>query len=279
MSEVIQGLFLNMNPMVAWAGLNAASRVVKQIKILNVDNEDESLVFSSADGSPFQFSQKLIYFFSEEQSLIFKATLKTEGENLIVNQPEQVMALEEDEKQKYQELINGFLSELNAGTPDPLSSFSLDDDDDEKTVDAEENIAITAGEKVAEDWFKSIMSEHDASLFETELSHITLEEEDQMYEGMRASPRAKPPEGKTLTVQVKDESRPQSTYSLYDLSRGGLSFLVFAKDEFAVGEVLLIKAFDVNKFEEPMEAEIKVVREADEMGIQYKVGCEFKNAQ
>lgn len=280
MSEVIQGMFLTMNPIVCWSGNSPANRIVKKIKIQNVDNETETLVFKPSESEILPFvSDSSLFFFSEEQKMIFKGqTSDASEESLVIKQPDSIMILEEADVNKYKDLISQFISELNAGAPDPLASFSLDDDEETSDSDTHDD-TIAAGEKVAVDWFKNVMSEHDASLFEQELSHITLEEEDELYEGMRSSPRAKPPEGKTLTVQIIDESRPQSTYTLYDLSRGGLSFLVFAKDEFSPGEILFIRAFDVNKFETPIEAEIKVVREADEMGIQYKVGCEFISAR
>ena len=130
-------------------------------------------------------------------------------------------------------------------------------------------------EKIDSAWHSKSMSKKDAALFEEELSFVTLDEEDKIFEGKRAAPRAKPPEGKMVTVQIDDASRPQSTHPLYDLSQGGIAFLVFAKEDFNPGEILHVKAFDTKKFDEPMIAEVKAVREADEMGIQYKVGCQF----
>jgi hypothetical protein len=280
MSEVIQGMFLNMSPIVCWSGNSPDNRIVKKIKIQNVDNETETLVFTPNEPELLPFENGSIFFFSEEQKMIFKGEIvELTQEKMLIKQPETLMLLEEADVDKYKELISQFISELNADAPDPFASFSLDDDDEQTSAALEDDSTIAAGEKVAADWFKKVMSEHDASLFEQELSHVTLEEEDELFEGVRSSPRAKPPEGKMLTVQIKDESRPQSTFTLYDLSRGGLSFLVFSKDEFSEGETLFIRAFDVNKFESPIEAEVKVVREADEMGIQYKIGCEFISAQ
>lgn len=132
-----------------------------------------------------------------------------------------------------------------------------------------------SNEKLTTAWHVNIMSKSDAALFEQELSFVTLDEEDKIFEGKRTTPRAKPPEGKMVTVQVGDGSRAQSTHPLYDLSQGGFAFLVFSLDEFNKDETVLIKAFDTKKFDEPMAAKIMAIREADEMGIQYKVGCQF----
>lgn len=130
-------------------------------------------------------------------------------------------------------------------------------------------------DKIDTKWEATSMSDHDSNIFETELSFVTLEDEDEMYANKRTSPRSKPPEGKMVTIQVADGSRPQATYPLYDLSRGGFAFLVFAKEEFNSGEDIHIKAFDTKKFETPMDGIVRSIREADEMGIQYKVGCQF----
>jgi hypothetical protein len=132
-----------------------------------------------------------------------------------------------------------------------------------------------SNEKLSTSWHVKSMSVSDAALFEQELSFVTLDEEDKIFEGKRTTPRARPPEGKMVTVQVGDESRVQSTHPLHDLSQGGFAFLVFSKEEFASGEVLHIKAFDTNKFDDPMVGKVMAVREADDMGIQYKVGCQF----
>lgn len=121
-------------------------------------------------------------------------------------------------------------------------------------------------------------SESDQAFFEQELSYVTLDEEDKKYEGQRNAPRAKPPEGKMIIIQTKDGSKPQETLPLYDLSRGGMGFMTFSESAYAKGEVLNVYGFDNKNFDEPMFAIIRSVREADEMGIQYKCGCQFIDA-
>ena len=97
-------------------------------------------------------------------------------------------------------------------------------------------------------------------------------------EGERNAPRAKPPEGKMIIVQTKDMSKSQETLPLYDLSRGGMGFMTFSESAYAKGEVLNVYGFDNKSFDEPMFAIIRSVREADEMGIQFKCGCQFIDA-
>lgn len=282
MTEVIQGLYLDLSPVVAWQS-SAQNRVIYPVKISNVDNETDQLSFKATNNEVLTFTDDTIFFFSEGQSVLFKAhKTKMAGMELDVFIPEEMKILGEAEKEQYATMIQSFITEIQATIKGP--SLDWDDDDDEDTIDssAEGDASFNPSAdfdspeaKTIYENLKSTLSEHDANLLETELGSITLEEEDALYEGMRASPRAKPPEGKMVTVQISDESLGQTTHPLYDLSTGGLSFLVFSKDEFSVGQKLLVKAFDINQFENPLLTEVKVVREADDMGIQYKVGCQF----
>lgn len=270
MSEVIQGLFLSLNPIVSWDVAPDLTRKIHPVKISDVSNDEDSLTFTLDQQPNFEFTEKIVFFYSEEQKIIFKSEIKqVEAGTLIVNIPSEIKKLDDKDNAAMAEMIALFNTEINFSKEDALS-LSLDDDDDPISPDEG---------SLEPDWFVKSMSDHDANLFSTELSSITLDEEDKIFEGVRSAPRAKPPEGKMVTLQIHDESRPQSTYTLYDLSQGGLSFLVFSKGEFNVGERLLIKAFDTNRFEAPMITEVKAIREADDMGIQYKVGCQFDESE
>jgi hypothetical protein len=292
MAEVVQGMFLDFNPIVCWEISADNIRTIYPVKIQNVNNDTETLTFISSKEEELVLNQTLIFFYSEEQKAIFKSEIESKsGSELIVKIPEEIKKLENGEEKQFEGMLNSFSSDAEFTGASSFDAFSLDDDDDEAEVPVVETLSPTApmsGEnfdtkmsfsgttdKIETMWVTKTMSAHDADLFATELSYIALEEEDKMFEGVRDAPRAKPPEGKMLTVQVDDDSRPQSTHTLYDLSQGGLSFLVFSKDEFNEGETLLIKAFDTKKFEQPMITQVKAIREADDLGIQYKVGCQF----
>lgn len=290
MSEVIQGIFLDFNPVVCWQVNASSKRTIYPMKINNVNNDDETLTFLCSKEDEINFDQEVIFFYSEEQKSIFKSQfISKTGPQLIVKIPEEIKKLEEVEEEEFSGMLNSFSSDSSFTGADALGAFSLDDDEDETTKGEVDESPFSRGtehiethqsfssstEKIDTMWITKSMSDHDANLFETELSYVALEEEDKIFEGVRSTPRAKPPEGKMITVQLEDESLPQSTHTLYDLSQGGLSFLVFSKGEFSEGQKLLIKAFDTKKFEEPMLTEVKAIREADDMGIQYKVGCQF----
>ncbi|MFT6633454.1 MAG: c-di-GMP-binding flagellar brake protein YcgR [Bacteriovoracaceae bacterium] len=292
MSEVIQGMFLDFNPIVTWEVSAENIRTIYPVKIQNVNNDDDTLTFVSSKEENLAFSQSTIFFYSEEQKAIFKSSIDSQaGSQLIVKIPKEIKKLEVGEEEQFVGMLDSFSSDSGFTGASGLDNFSLDDDEDEnpqgENTSINDNSSITADnfdtkmsfsgstDKIETMWVTKTMSAHDADLFATELSYIALEEEDKIFEGVRAAPRAKPPEGKMLTVQIEDNSRPQSTHTLYDLSQGGLSFLVFSRDEFNEGERLLVRAFDTKKFDKPMLTEVKAIREADDLGIQYKVGCQF----
>ena len=267
-AEIIQGLFVVFTPSIAWQNTAAGERKLYQFKIQDVNNEKESLLFVTDDDTSHIQSNEIIFVFSDELKALFKANVaEALPGNVSIEQPKEVLKLDESDLKKYENLLKDLQGELKAGVPE----LSLDLDEEEA-----EDVALPSAEETSPNMWMSLgMNEHDANLIANELSYITLDEEDKMFEGMRAAPRAKPPEGKMVTLQSFDSTKAQVTLSLYDLSQGGLSFLVFAKDDFEIGEKIYIKAFDINKFETPMIAEIKAIREADDLGIQYKVGCQF----
>jgi|LULF01.1.fsa_nt_gb hypothetical protein len=259
-SEVIQGFFLALNPIIVWENIaDNDQRKIHAVKIENVDNETESLSFVDTAGRTFQFSGPELFFFSEDHDIIFKTVLNhIEGAKLVVKSPHQVKCLEADEKLRFEDQLNSFKASL-----DDLNKIDTHNEADANEPSFDHSQLFDS------------LSEHDSDLLKSQMGHITLEEEDKAFEDVRESPRAKPEEGKMVTVQTADESKAQATYGLYDLSQGGLSFLVFSKDEYYLGEKIRLKAFDIKKFESPMLLEVKSIREADELGIQYKVGCQF----
>ena len=128
---------------------------------------------------------------------------------------------------------------------------------------------------VDDPWSMDTMSSHDSDLFEQELSFISLDEEDKLYADKRAAPRAKPPEGKMVTIQSQIPGKKAGVYTLHDLSQGGMGFIIYDKNEYEREEIINILGFDDKSFEQPMVVQIKAIREADELGVQFKVGCAF----
>lgn len=264
-AEIVQLMGMSLSPMVAWE-TNDSGRIVHDVKLGEINNDTEQFVFK---GVSLGFKSDTIFFYCKDQSVIFKTSLvSNDGNQIVVKIPDVMKELEEADRGKVEGMIQAFENNAKKDEPQELAAGL---NEAGQIVDS----FGFANNHEDEDWLTKTLSEHDANLLREELSYITLEEEDEMFADKRATPRAKPPEGKMITVQVENNARPQSTYMLYDLSQGGLSFLIFTQDEFSVGETVYIKAFDTKKFETPITSVVKAIREADQLGIQFKVGCEF----
>ena len=293
--------------LILWQLVNE-KRVIFPVFLSKADNSGVSV--SSANNKDFSLEEQAAYFFCKNKNMIFKSELKEYfGSNAQFKLPEHMKLLDQVDQDAVEDLVNIFDHEMiyvegegraNQHYVESMVAGSgegniADDGLMRGTVAGTETVhqaerksartevidkyqkASTKTERISTKWAVTSMSAADAALFEEELSYITLEEEDKKFEGMRAAPRAKPPEGKMVTVQEVSGVRAKGSYLLYDLSRGGFSFLVFNQDEFKAGEVVHILAFDTNKFDQPMIGEVKSVREADELGVQFKVGCQFVN--
>jgi hypothetical protein len=63
MSEVIQGMFLDFNPIVTWEVSAENIRTIYPVKIQNVNNDDDTLTFVSSKEENLAFSQSTIFFY------------------------------------------------------------------------------------------------------------------------------------------------------------------------------------------------------------------------
>ena len=267
MSELIQAMFSNSNPIISWETNLSGKRTIAPVKLSNIFNEEGIIAFTTADSKAINFQGTILFFFSEDQKIIFKAKInQLDGGNLRIELPEEIKLLDESDDTQFSNLIDSFQNGHDFDQTLALGGSGTGKNEQ-------------SGAEIEDGWYENSMSVHDIDLFKAELASITLEDEDKIYEGMRTSPRSKPPEGKMVLVQPASEARAQSSFLLYDLSQGGFSFLVFSKEEFSIDEHIVIKAFDTKKFDVPMKGIVKSIREADDLGVQYKVGCMFVSEQ
>lgn len=291
--EVFEKVRSDRSMLILWQ-VQDGKRKINSIYLEKIEDEDGLLYFSSAKADPLALDSQNVFFFCKAHNFIFKSSLVTQDNiEAVIKTPSEIKLLEKEDHAGMADLIDVFNEEKifveGEGRGNLKYEEKLVSGRGEANINKEKYMVgktntdkidkfrsdNTATEKLSTKWAVKSMSAADTALFEEELSYITLEEEDKQFEEMRSAPRAKPPEGKMVTVQEQSGERPQGTYPLYDLSRGGISFLVFSKEEFNAGEVINVLGFDTKKFDEPMIAHVRSVREADQLGIQYKVGCQF----
>lgn len=263
-------------------------RVIFYSHLSSFEVEDNTLSFSTISDEAYVFDSEEIYFYIENFKLIFKAEqISIQNNFLTVHYPDELKMLDKNEDNNLKKVFMG-INPAFIQNPPKAEGVTLETDQGSEnelvkgagranTMSSDFERVNGTNEIIDTVWKGSTggQSDHDKEFFEKELSYVTLDEEDKKYEGQRDAPRAKPPEGKFIIVQTKDLSRPQETLPLYDLSRGGMGFMVFSSEAYSQGETLNVYGFDSKKFDNPMLAIVRSVREADEKGIQFKVGCEF----
>lgn len=121
-------------------------------------------------------------------------------------------------------------------------------------------------------------TDRDQTFLQDELQLLTIDEEDKLYADKRESPRARPKVNRIIKVQC--EANPEiHLLKLFDLSRGGLSFLTMEPHLFQKGDQVRFVGFDSFDLDDPLFATVMSLREVDELQIEFKVGCKFVEGQ
>lgn len=273
---------------------NSNKRSIYRVILLSCRDEENLLKVENLEKSrDFELPEDVVYFFVEKSHLIFKSPkLQVEGDTLTGSLPHELKVLSDEESARlysaFRELdphrqeedydygLKGVKSapEFEFGdSPEKGYEFEVGEAAEKENPYMElEARTDKINTKLAG---KKNQSARDKAIFEEELSFISLDEEDKLYADKRGAPRARPPEGKMVTMQVADGSRDGGAYTLFDLSQGGLSVLSFSESDYKSGELVHIQAFDTRVLDEPMLAEVKSVRSADDQGIQFKIGMQF----
>lgn len=276
-------------------------RVIYKVNLNEVKSGMEKLTMSSLENKNFYFKSGKLYFYVEEHKALFSADqISIQSNYLECKAPSEVKFLDEESDNKIKDvfrsidatlLIQGKYSfdaseeNIKEFTFDYESSSVLSNDHNlvrgfkgdkmsDLTLDTQTEKISTKMKGTIAAGYKG-QSDSDKSLFEEELSFITVDEEDKIYEGQRAAPRARPPEGKRVTVCKRSDSTKEGEFLLFDLSRGGCSFTLEDELFFEKGEVLHLLAFDEKKFDDPMLVKVMNVREVDQTKESFKVGCKF----
>lgn len=286
-----QDLIITKRPAIIWqVDGDAQQRRLFRGIVLACRNQENILKIECIEKNrEFSLSSPKVYFYVEQVQLMFSANKKGLDQlQLTTDLPAELHRLSENEHDKilqafaqidptrkmeilrYQQRAADYDFEARATGPDEyrFSGAGGTDDFDNYYVRVPGFRDETLEPKVEQ-------SERDRSIFEEELSFVSLDEEDKLYAAKRGSPRARPPEGKTVTMQLASGKGSPGVFPLFDLSRGGLAVLSFEEKEYRAGDLVHIQSFDHKTLDRPMVAEVKSVRPADDLGVQFKVGMQF----
>lgn len=212
-------------------------RQVMRARIDSHENDSKKLMLTS-EGA-FNFKGPMVYVYIEAFQSIFRAeALEYSDSSIALGYPNEMRFLEPE----FRGIIQGAFASID---PELVSGTT-------------------------ETQYQS-----DADIFQSELDEfLSPDDEDKMFAGQRAAPRARPKKTKMVTASASG-SEDIKVYELFDLSQGGMSFLCLDEKFFKVGNQVLVHAFDEKNFESPMIAEVMGVRPADELGVQFKIGLKF----
>lgn len=270
--KYFQGLITSKKSALVWQlDENSKKRSLYRVIFLSARREEDILKAESLEKNrDFLLPRDDLYFYVDSYQLLFKSSkINVEGHIYEGGLPKQIKVLNEQEREQ----ILAAFAEIDPAKKEIYLDYTRKKKEQPAYEAAEDPVEL--GYELETAAGKKEQSERDREIFESELSFVALDEEDKLYADKRNAPRARPPEGKMVTMQISDGSRDQGVYSLFDLSRGGLSVLTFSEDEFSPGDVVHIQAFDDRVLDEPMVAEVKSSRPADEQGIQFKIGMMF----
>lgn len=256
--KYFQEFIAEQRPALIWQlDENSQKRSLRRVALSSARKEEDTLKARALEkNKDFHLPRDDVYFYVASARLMFKSfKVNVEKETYIGRLPNILRVLNDEEHDKIMQALLALEPEkaqlvLDYGKPPKGPA-------EEREIDYSQ-------------WLKT---PRDREIFEAELSFMALDEEDAIYADQREAPRARPTEGKTVTLKLAD--REPSEYSLFDLSRGGLSVLAFFEGEFEKGDVVYITGFDDKQLDEPMKAEVKSLRPADEQGMQFKFGMMF----
>ena len=120
-------------------------------------------------------------------------------------------------------------------------------------------------------------SNRDQQLLKSEFG-LTVDEEDKLFAGQRAAPRARPKDDKWVKV-VRGIGEAALPYKLFDLSQGGMGFVSFDETEFPKGSDIHVVGFNDFELDDPLLGTIMSIRPMDGVLSEFKIGVKFSEGQ
>lgn len=202
-----------------------------------------------------------IYFYAEIFQLIFKTTiLNSNAYSVSVRIPDEIHLLDEKEVKtlESQPGLSTYWKSKRLVTPS----------DNPDHLGSDYVIIKSMAQRTS----------RDQKFLENEFDMPSLDEEDLMFADKRESPRAKPTAEKWVKIQ-KVGTEGIDLFILYDLSRGGISFIVIGEEDYPKGTKVNIMGFEKFDLDDPLVGKIMSLRPTDEYKVEFKVGVKFDEGQ
>jgi hypothetical protein len=251
-------------------------RSVFQGKCTNIDLDNERIMFECNED--LSFVEEEIFFYSKENKMIFKAIDFNFQETFLdMKFPEEFISLSTAENEKYAEKSNRV-----KGTTEHFKDETMSTDSErEKITTKSMSGKVGAQANLGGQMSGSIKTEKISSRMTANLStdkistkqSVKTIDEDKAFEHQRAAPRARPKVQKRVTLHIKGRPETSQEYDLFDLSMGGMSFVITSKDLLQKNDELELTYFDAKPIETLMIGIIRNIRE--EEPDRFRVGVQF----
>lgn len=130
-------------------------------------------------------------------------------------------------------------------------------------------------------WSAKSMAERsvrDQDFLNLEFNSLSLDEEDILFADKRESPRVRPKKQKLVKV-IKKGDPVSNLFELFDLSRGGMSFVTTLPDYFPKGCEIFVMGFDSFDLDDPLIGTVMGHRKIDDSRVDMKIGIKFQDGQ
>jgi hypothetical protein len=130
-------------------------------------------------------------------------------------------------------------------------------------------------------WSAKSMAERsarDQDFLNLEFDSLSLDEEDKLFADKRESPRVRPKKQKMVKV-IKRGDPVSNLFELFDLSRGGMSFVTTLPDYFPKGSEIFVMGFDSFDLDDPLVGTVMGHRKIDDSRVDMKIGIKFIEGQ
>lgn len=257
--KIFKQLMVDQSTIVVWQiSPDNGKRQVRNSKINSLNFENGKLFLEIFDADIR--GELPLYCFVEDGALIFKSkVMDVLDKSLGISIPQEIKALEESEVEDLKVTIGRDVSSI-------LRLKTLTDDPD--IIPSDKIRVKSMAERTA----------RDQELLNNEFGPIDLDEEDRLFADKRESPRARPRIEKFVKVAKLSGIGP-ALHKLFDLSRGGMGFIIHDDSAFSKGEEIHIVGFNDFDLDDPLVGTIMSIRPIDGAQSEFKVGVKFTEGQ
>ena len=250
--KIFKELKATQASVVTWQ-VDEGKRIILGSRLISFHIDAGKLHFEFTEDGKMSSSLPL-YCYAEDGQLIFKSkVLELKGRKFSITVPDEIMLLDEPD-------VTDIRKNLNISTTWKGRRYGLN------TENLGSDFISVRSPSMAQ------RSVRDLDFLNSEF--LSVDDEDKLFADKRESPRARPKGNKRVKIIVPDFDQPLA-FRLFDLSRGGLGFLVGDENLFERGSKIQIVGFDEFNLDDPLIGEVMGIRPMDEAHLEFKVGIKF----